>query len=227
MFRPVAFDPYRARRKGPRVPRWLVLLAAGVFAGAGGLLFAQHRYLPPRLSAEESARLKSSYEQAAAERERLQQALGDATRRLEAAETDRKRLAQQADSQREAADRLRSEMSALIAALPPDPRGGLVQVRAARFSAEGGKLLYDVTLSRERAGAQPLSAVMQLAVAGTARRGPQTRVDLEPVALSMDSFQSLKGHAVLPDGFAAREATIRVLDQPHGKLLGMRVIAVK
>ena len=32
---------------------------------------------------------------------------------------------------------------------------------------------------------------------------------------------------MLPDGFAAREATVRVLDQPGGKLLGMRVMAVK
>lgn len=227
MFRPVAFDPYRARRKGPGVPRWLVLLSAGVLAGAGGLLFVQHRYLPPRLSAEESARLKSSYEQAAAERERLQQALADTTHRLETSEAERKRLAQQADASREISERLRNELSTLIATLPPDPRGGAVQVRAARFSAEGGKLLYDVMLSRERATSQPLNAVMQLVVAGATKRGPQTRVDLEPVTLSMNSFQSLKGHAALPDGFAAREAIVRVLDQPNGKLLGMRVMAVK
>jgi len=227
MFRPVAFNPYGTRRTGRRVPRWLVLLTAGVLAGASGLLFVQHRYLPPRLSAEESQRLKSSYEQAAAERERLQQSLGDTTRRLEAAEAERKRLAQQAEGSRETTARLRDELSALIASLPPDPRGGSVQVRAARFSAAGGKLLYDVMLSRERATAEPLNAVMQLVVAGSAKRGPQSRVELEPLALTMNSFQSLKGHVVLPDGFAAREATVRVLDQPHGKLLGMRVMAVK
>lgn len=209
------------------MPRWLVLLTAGVLAGAGGLLFAQQRYLPQRLSAEESSRLKASYEQAAAERERLQQALNDTTRRLDATEAERKRLAQQADSSRETTARLREELSALVASLPPDPRGGSVQVRAARFSAAGSKLLYDVMLSRERATAQPLNAVMQLVVAGSAKRGPQSRVDLEPVTLTMNSFQSLKGHVMLPDGFAAREATVRVLDQPGGKLLGMRVMAVK
>jgi hypothetical protein len=57
MFRPVSFDPYGRRRTHRSVPRWLVLLAGGVLAGAGGLLFVQQHYLRPRLSAVDSARL--------------------------------------------------------------------------------------------------------------------------------------------------------------------------
>ena len=49
---------YGARRQRWRPPRWLVLLLSGIVIGAAGLWFVQERYLPPRLSASETARLR-------------------------------------------------------------------------------------------------------------------------------------------------------------------------
>src|ERR1043165_8170866 len=70
-----------------------------------------------------------------------------------------------------------------------DPRGGAVQVRAAHFTTDGGKLVYDVVLSRERA-ARPISGVMQLVVAGASKRGPPTSIRLQPVTVSIGRFET-------------------------------------
>ncbi|WP_280152698.1 hypothetical protein [Piscinibacter sp. XHJ-5] len=223
--KPVVFDRYASRRKGWRIPRWLVLLLTGVAAGAGGVLFVQERYLPPRLSAGDSATLRASYEQADSERLRLRGELAQTAKRLDAALAERKAMADELSASRQDVERLRSEAAFLVAALPPDPRGGAVQVRAARFTVEGRQLMYDVVLTRERGGGRPLSGVMQLVVAGGGTR--ESSVTPKPIAISVASHESVRGGVPLPDGFQPRETTIRVLDRVDGKLLGMRVMLVK
>jgi hypothetical protein len=226
-FNPVAFDPYGRRRRHRKVPTWLVLLAGGLVAGAAGVVLVQERYLPPRLSAAASQHLKASFEQADQERARLKGQLAETAQQLERTVADNKRLADELVASRKASDDLRQDLASLVESLPADPRGGAVQVRAARFRAEGAKLLYDVVLSRERAGGKALSGVMQVVLAGPGKRGGDTTVKLEPVAISVKAFESLRGGLALPEGFDPREATIHVLDRPEGKLLGMRVLHVK
>lgn len=233
MFRPVTFNPHGGRRARRRVPSWLVLLTAGVVAGAGGLAFVQHRYLPPRLSADESARLQASFAEADAQRRELEQQLQLTRQQLQTVSQERSQLAAAAQADRQAIAGLRGELASLVETLPPDPRGGAVQVRQAKFSAESGRLQYDVMLSRSRgtAGgsgtAAPLNAVMQLVVAGRPRQGTETRVRLEPLPVTLHAFESVKGSVPLPDGFDPRQASVQVLDAPGGKLLGMRVMTVK
>jgi hypothetical protein len=213
--KPVVFDRYASRRRRWRGPGWLGLLLAGVGAG----------YLPPRLSAGESATLRSSYEQADAERLRLRGELAQTAKRLDAALAERKTMADELSASRQDVERLRSEAAFLVAALPPDPRGGAIQVRAARFTVEGRQLMYDVVLTRERSGGRPLSGVMQFVVAGGG--GRESTVALKPVAISVASHESLRGGLPLPEGFQPRETTIKLLDRIDGKLLGMRVMHVK
>jgi hypothetical protein len=111
--------------------------------------------------------------------------------------------------------------------LPPDPRSGAVSVRAARFAIDGGALAYEVLLSREGKVAKPLGGVMQLVVSGQSGRGTEDRVALDPVPVSVGSYDSVRGSAPLPQGFKPLQTTIQVLDKPGGKLLGMRVMYVK
>jgi hypothetical protein len=221
----VVLSPRGRRRSGP--PRWLILLAGGIAAGAAGVVLVQEKWLPPRLSAGESAQLRAALEQARGERDTLQQRLDQATRQLQAAVGEKQGLAASLEKSRTGAEHLRRGMASLVDSLPPDPRGGAVQVRAARLKAERGQLLYDVVLSRERAGAQPRNAVMQLVVAGASRRGPETSVKLQPVSLQLGAFEALSGGLPLPEGFDPRQATVSVLDHADGKLLGMRVILVQ
>jgi len=225
--KPVVFNPYGRRRSRWRPPRWLVLLAVGIAAGAAGVLLVQERFLPPRLSAADSATLRNDYAQADSERARLRRELESTARRLDAALAEKKSLADELGASRQAVEHLRGDVVSLATALPPDPRGGVVQVRAARFSTEGGKLFYDVVLSRERAGGKPMPGVLQLVVAGAPKGNPETTVRLTPVSISVGSVESVRGGLPLPDGFDPRQATIHVLDRPDGKLLGMRVINVK
>ncbi|HEV7913029.1 MAG TPA: hypothetical protein VGP22_04640 [Albitalea sp.] len=204
-----------------------MLLLLGAAAGVAGVMVVQQRYLPPRLSVEESATLRSAFDRAEAERLRLQRELGDTAKRLDAALADRKRLGDELSGSRDTAERLRDVVTSVVASLPPDPRGGAVEVRAARFSADKGALAYDVVLTRERSGGKPLSGVMQLLVVGASARGTETTATLKPVAISVASYESLRGSMPLPDGFKPRQTTINLLDRVDGKLLGRRVIFVK
>ena len=226
--KPVVLDRYGRRGARRSVPRWLILLLTGVAIGAGGVVVIQERYLPPRLSAAESDKLRGAFEQADAERQRLKAELADASRKLVAALDDKKRLGTDLATSREAGDRLRELASSLVASLPPDPRGGAVEVRAARFTVDDGALRYDVVLTRERSGGKPLSGVMQLMVTGKSPgRAADSTATLKPIVVSVGPFENLRGSVPLPDGFTPRQTTLHVLDRVGGKLLGMRVLAVK
>lgn len=226
-FKPVVFEPYGKRRSKPLLPRWLVLLLAGAVIGAGSVLLVQERYLPPRLSADASAELRKSLEQAEAERLRLNSELGDTAKRLETELTDKKSLVDELATHRKSIERLRDEVAFLVAALPSDPRAGAIEVRAARFTVEGNALAYDVVLSRERADGKPFVGVMQLTVAGESGRGAENSITLKPVAVSVGKYESLRGTLPLPEGFRPRKTTINVLDRADGKAFGMRVMHVK
>ena len=225
--KPVAFD-YGRRRAGWRVPRWLLLLLGGCLAGAGGVIYVQERLLPPRLTRDASAHLQSAFESADAERTRLAAGLAQTTRRLEAALGEQKTLTADLAGSRAAAERLRDDVAAVVTALPPDPRGGAVEVRAARFAASGGMLAYDVVLTRAGGNsARPLTGVLQLVVTGATAQRPETTVALKPIALSMGPHEVLRGSLPLPDGFRPHQTTVQVLDRPAGKVLGMRLLVVR
>jgi len=225
--RPVVIDNYSSGRRRRGVPRWLVLLLVGAAAGATAVVYVQERHLPPRLSATESQRLRESFAEADAQRQRLQAELAEATGRLDATTAENKRLAEELAASGRAVDHLREDMAFVAAALPPDPRGGAVEVRAARFSRAGNALAYEVALAREGARGKALAGVMQLVASGDSSRGAETTITLEPIEVAVSSHQVLRGTAPLPEGFVPRQCTIRVLDRPGGQLLGTRVIYVR
>lgn len=224
--KPVVLESYGHRRRKP-VPRWLVWSLIGIVVGASAVVFVQERYLPPRLSASESSKLRKAFDAAEAERLRLQGELDQRSRSLEAALAEKRSLTDELQASKQSVDRLRGDLAAVIESFPPDPRGGAVEVRAARFTREGAALAYDVVLSRDRGGARPLTGVMQFVVGGQNGSGTESSVTLKPVAISVTNYQSLRGSVPLPDGFNPRQTTIHVRDRPDGKLLGMRVMFVK
>lgn len=224
--KPVVLDRYGHRRSRLRIPRWLVLLLLGIATGAGGLIYLQENHLPKRLSASASVELQQAYTQADAERTQLKADLAATTRKLETALAEAKTNATELAASRQTVERLRTSLDFVAGALPPDPRGGLVEVRAAQFAAQGGKLNYDVLLFRDK-GAKPMPAVVQIVVAGEGASGNASNFSTKPAAVSVGRLEAVGGSVALPDGFRPKQATVNVLDRPEGKLLGMRVLYVK
>lgn len=226
--KPVVFDPYGHHRRARRgLPSWLWLLLTGALAGVTGVLYLQEKLLPPRLSPDDSAALRSRYDEADAERLRLRAELADTAKRLEAALADKQKLGAELSESRSTADDLKADVASLVATLPPDPRDNGVEVRAGRFSASGKTLDYDVVLTRERSAAKPFNAVLQLVVAGEAAKGGANTVNAKPVPVSIRGHEIVRGRIELPEGFKPRQTTVQVLDREAGKSLGMRVLLVK
>ena len=224
-FKPVAFEPYGRQRSAWRVPRWLVLLVLGAVVGAGAVIAVQERLLPPRLSAAEASAMRERLVLAEQERDRAKGDLAATTQKLEATIAERKSLADELAADRERTKNSRADQEFLIASLPPDPRGGVVEVRAARLTKQRGALNYEVLLTRGKGGDSPLAGVMQFVVSGMAG-GTERHITLEPIKVSVASTLSLRGTLPLPDAFNPRQTTIQVLDRVGGKLLGMRVMHV-
>ena len=225
--RSIKFDSYGKRRSRWRLPRWLLLLVGGAVLGAAALLYVQQRVLPPRLSAAASAELRTAFGHADAEARRLTGELAQAQAQMQALLADKARLDFDLSAHRAAAERLRDDLAAVVTALPPDPRGGSVEVRAGRFTTEGATLHYHVVLVRERGQGKPLPGVLQFVVVGESARGGPTTLTLQPITLSMGSHEVARGSLPLPEGFKPRQTTVQVLDRVAGKPLGMRVMLVK
>lgn len=222
----VVFESYGRRRSRWRLPRWLLLLLAGLVAGAGAVLVVQERYLPPRLSAGASTELRSNFAQADGERSRLRAELGVANRRLEVALTEKKAVADELAASGAGAARLREDLAAVVASLPPDPREGAVAVRAGRFTAKGGVLHYDLVLTRARVTGKPMPGTLQMVVAGESERGTQATLTAKAIPLTVGSHEVVRGSLPLPEGFKPRQTTVQVLDQSAVRQLGMRVLLV-
>lgn len=225
--RAVIFTPYGQRRQRRGLPRWLWLLLAGAALGVGGVLWVQERVLPPRLSAEASASLSESLAQAESERTRLRAELSTATLQLQAALEAKKSLSGELATQRSLVQRLQADVASVVDALPADPRDTPVAVRAARFAVAGGMLNYDIVLTRERAGSNPLAGLMQLVVTGEPAQRGATSLSSKPVPVSMGRVEILRGSVPLPEGFKPRQTTVQLLDRMAGKVLGTRVWLVK
>ena len=225
---PVVFERHAyGRRRRWAVPNWLLLLLAGIALGAGGLHYVQEQHLPPRLTPEESTRLQSRVGELEGQSRRQQAALAEATAEAKTARTEGERLGGELAAARESAARLQKDLALFDEVLPPDPRGGTIGVRGARFSNERGQLAYHVLVTRDREGKRPFKGVVELVVAGERASGRTDTITLDPVDASFTSYQHLKGALPLPDGFVARQVTIRVLDRPGGTLQGMRIFNVR
>jgi hypothetical protein len=225
--KPVAFYSSGRRRHRFRPPTWLVLLLAGTGLGIGGVIFVQESYLPPRISVAAGEQLRNAL--GSSEAARLKQAadLAETSRRLAASLDERKQLADELANSRASAGRIQEDLKAIVSTLPPDPRGGVVEIRAGRFAATGSSLNYTLVLSHGRANEAALPVSVQYVVSGDAARGTSAVFTPAAQAASVGSSSIQQGTIALPDGLRPRQVSIHVLDRKSGKSLGMRVLEVK
>jgi hypothetical protein len=225
--KPVVFDRYESRRSRKWVPNWLWLLLLGIAIGAGALFYAQQKLMPPRLSAEEASELRTTLDSAEHERSRLAAELAQTNHQLEDLLATQNRMADDLAANHRDLARQRDHIEALLAALPPDPRGGSVEIRAADFKVDSDKLGYDMVFTRTEPKGAPFAGVMQLHVAGRTAGGTETTIALDPVAVKVGAYEIAHGSLPMPAGFVPRQTTIRLLDRLGGRQFGMRVINVQ
>jgi hypothetical protein len=236
--KPVVFDRYGStRRSGFPIPRWLLVLMLGIVLGAGGLSYVERAFLPPRLTPGESQELQSRAARLETERKTLKSELDRTTaeartaaqaaaREIATTQAANDRLSRELSAARESVAPLQRDIALFNAILPPDPRGGVVAVRGASFANDAGKLAYHVLLTRDAKEGEVFEGVMELVVTG-ARAGRDDTVTLDPVPVRLERYRHLTGELPLPPGFDGRQATVRVLDQVGGRLLGMRILYVR
>jgi hypothetical protein len=220
--KPVVFDPYRGRRRRAGLPGWLWALLIGLVVGGAGVIWAQEQWLPPRLSASATASLRQDFAQASAARDRLQAELASVTAERDEARQARDALQAERDALQARTDAFDQDLGFVVDALPPDPRGGTVAVRAARLSARQGTL--DVSLALSHA-LKPFDGVVQLTASGTDGAGRERSAELQPIALRIAPYQVARARVPLPSGFAPELVTVRVLDK-GGRGLGLRIVRV-
>jgi hypothetical protein len=223
VFKPV---PYMRQRPPRRVPRWLLLLLLGIAGGAGGLWYAQENYLPPRLSLSETLKLRGDLQATSDERDKLRESLKQTTEKLSSTEAASKKAQTDLATSQQTTDKLQKNMAQLLAALPPDPRGGPIGIRAASFSPGPGQLSYNMIFTRASKANEAFRGVAQLVVTGRRGAGREETISLNPMPMSLDVFEQLSGSFSLPEGFIPKEVTIRVLKGPGGEMLAMRVYKV-
>jgi hypothetical protein len=225
--KPTVFKPvsYQRQRKPLRIPKWFLLLLLGVAAGSSGLWYIQENYLPARLSPEESDKLRADLDVANRERQQLKSELKQTSDKLSATETEGKKAQNDLAASRQTSERLQKDLSQFVLALPPDPRGGPIGIRAASFEPGVGQLSYNVIFTRQRKGDDVFKGVMQLVVTGT-RSGRIETHPLTVVQMALESYQQVSGNLTLPDGMVPREVSVRVLRSAGGELQSMRVFKI-
>ena len=224
--RPVYLESsgYRRRRT---VPKWVPVLGLGAALGAGAVLYWQQQG-PRRLTLEESAVFQTRAERAEAELLQTAKELDETRRRLEAAKAEAGQAIADAKAARKGAETLKQDLALVGELLPPDPRGGAVGVRTARFSTEGAAVAWQALLTREAAAGRLAKGVVEVSVVGRRANGQDGTVTPEPAPIAFEGlYLRAQGRVELPEGFAARQATIRVLDAEGGRVLGMRVFNLR
>ncbi|MER1968837.1 hypothetical protein [Castellaniella sp. GW247-6E4] len=226
-FKPTPYG-YTRQRRG--IPRWLVLLISGIVLGAGGVVFLQRSYGPPRLTAEQSEQLRMDLNSANLEKQQLQTQAKQLRTDLEQA---RQSLADQTGKLEQLrADHASMEagVAELIAAIPPDPRGTSPGIRAADMVTRNDRLAYNTLLIQElpegATEAPAFDGAIKLIAAGHYSNGQTVYVDIATLPLHMGRYTQIKGESELPKGFRARQVTVQITAAGSDKITATRTIRV-
>jgi len=212
------------RRRG--VPRWLILLLVGVGLGAGGVLFVQASYGPARLSLAESEQLRGALRTTTQDNQRLQEQLAQIQRTQQQAETQAATAQAELDNVRETIAAQQADILALVARLPPDPRGTSPGISAATFRNLEGKLDYQILIV-QNADAPTFNGKMTLIVEGIYPNGRVVTLDLPAVDVALNRYGFVTGQANLPTTFTARQATIRLTANGQTRTSATRTLLVR
>ncbi|MFT0546899.1 DUF6776 family protein [Allopusillimonas ginsengisoli] len=223
VFKPTA---YGANRRTRRIPRWLVLMLTGIVLGAGGLLFLQKSYGPPRLTVEQSEQLHYDLNSLGMDKQRLQAELTKTKRELTEAtakvESQSKSLVQ-AQTQ---IDKQSGDIKMFAEAMPADPRGTSPGIRAASFRSDNNKLIYQILIMQDAGKAAMFNGNAEFTVAGRYSNGRSGSITLPPFDLSLERYVQVEDEVDLPEGFRPRQVTIKIRRDGADKVVATRTLIV-
>lgn len=222
-FKPV---PYQRRRAPRRVPPWLLLLLLGAAFGASSYWYAQESLLPPRLSSAESQMLRSDLAIANSELQKSRAERLQAVDKSTQAEAREKKAQADLATAQKTTERLQKNLAQFVSALPPDPRGGAVGIRAASFSTQARQLSYNLILTQPAKTPDVFRGSIQFVVTGARATAPPVTITLNPLPLELETVQQFAGSVNLPEGLVPREIAVRVLRASNGELVSMRVFKI-
>lgn len=210
--KPKPFKPYSldGHKRGRSMPRWLLWMSLGLVLGVVAVLYVQQNYLPERLTPEESARLTDELRRTQASLQETRAQLETTRRELDASQQRVSTLTADLAKAKAALQPLIQDVQLLHEVLPPDPRGGDLQIRAGRFYNQDNQLAYHVVLTNRNKGT--FRGNVRFTVEGRYPNGRVASVDLDPINVTFDRFQNVHGTIPLPDGLYARQITVRVVD---------------
>jgi hypothetical protein len=220
-FKPV---PFQSAPRTGGMPRWAQLMLFGIGLGALGLYMVE-QYFFKRLGHLESKALVQRVDVADKDREGLRRELAELKTKLTQTEAASKKAQSDLQAAQLTTDKLQKNLSQFVGALPPDPRGGLVGIRAASFSAQGGQLSYNVILTRTAKANDLLRGTVSLVISGQKPTGRTETVTLPSIPMEIDNYQQLAGALALPDGMIPKEITVKVL-RGAGELVSLRVYRI-
>jgi hypothetical protein len=220
--------PYGYTRRSKGIPRWLVLMLTGIALGAGGVLFLQRSYGPPRLTAEQSEQLRMDLNSATLDKQRLQTETKQLKENLDRATRMTESQAEKITQLQREYTQLESGVSGLIEAIPADPRGTSPGIRASSMVSNGKQLSYHALLIQDadEDGTKAFDGEIKFVASGSYRSGQSAHVDIATLPLHLMRYTEVRGEATLPDGFRPRQVTIQITPAGSDKIAATRTIRV-
>jgi len=223
VFKPTA---YGSSRRPRRIPRWLVLMLTGVVLGSGGLLFLQKSYGPVRLTVEQSEQLHYDLNSANIDKQRLQSQVSQQARELTEARAGLQAQELELNEARAQVEKLTRDLALFAAAMPEDPRGTSPGIRAASFKSQPGRLSYELLIMQDEGKTDNFKGEVTLVAAGRYANGKNANIDLEPFSVELRRYTHLSGEQALPEGFTARQITVKITRQGSDKVVATRTLRV-
>lgn len=223
VFKPTAYGHSRRKR---RIPRWLVLMITGMVLGAGGLLFVQKSYGPPKLTVEQSQALHDEINHVKAENQRLQSQITLAERERNDSLAKVDSIEDRLENHDNIVNALKQDIKLFADAMPPDPRNTSPGIRAATLKNNDGKLDYTVLLMQNSEDADEFKGTMNFNVMGRYPNGRTGYIDLDPIEVAFGRYDHAQGSVELPSSMVARQVTIQVFPEGSQRAAAMRIINV-
>lgn len=224
VFKPTAYGHGRRKR---RIPRWLVLMITGMVLGAGGLLFIQKSYGPPKLTVEQSQNLHDEINSVKAESQRLQSQITLAERERTESLAKVESIQGSLENHDSIVNALKNDITLFADAMPADPRNTSPGIRAATLKNDEGKLGYTVLLMQDGEDTPMFKGTMNFNVMGRYPNGRNGYIDLDPIEVEFGRYEHAQGSVELPSSMVARQVTIQIFPEGSQREAARRIINVQ